>query len=210
MGIQNNLRKFIFIATFGILGSVAMIVLANTPIGKEFYADAWLNIGIPIFALTAYLLLVVKTWEKINNQQKLLWSLLLVAMTFFAVYETSDNWQYLPWGRASAFKTSDSFLVSMNKGDYEGATQYMKPCVREKVGTGVLRDENQTKPISWQFTDYKREYSSVSTIGTAKLVDGSEVRIEFQMSWNGFKWEIFSVIFGEPYKDAIIQFSWGC
>ena len=210
MGIQNNLRKFIFIATFGILGSVAMIVLANTPIGKEFYADAWLNICIPIFALTAYLLLVVKTWEKINNQQKLLWSLLLIAMTFFAVYETSDNWQYLPWGRASAFKTSDSFLVSMNKGDYEGATQYMKPCVREKVGTDVLRDENQTKPISWQFTDYKREYSSVSTIGTAKLVDGSEVRIEFQMSWNGFKWEIFSVIFGEPYKDAIIQFSWGC
>ena len=78
MGIQNNLRKFIFIATFGILGSVAMIVLANTPIGKEFYADAWLNIGIPIFSLTAYLLLVVKTWEKINNQQKLLWSLLLL------------------------------------------------------------------------------------------------------------------------------------
>ena len=210
MKIQNNLKKFIFIATFGILGGVVLIILFNTPKGKELNAEAWFDIVIAVFMLGAYAFTVFKDWKKRNFQQNSLWSVLLVLITLFTVYQATDKWQYLPWGRASAFNTADSFLVAMNQGDYEGATQYMKPCVREKVGTGVLRDESRTKPISWQLVDYERDYAFVSIIGTAKLIDDSVVRVEFQMQWNGFKWEVFSVIFGEPYKDAIIQFSWGC
>ncbi len=212
MSVQKTAKKRPF--TFQVFASIfigaSLAILANTSKGKELFADAWLNITTPVLMLGLYFFIVNKSWKKRNYQQNILWSVSLVFVALLAIYQISHNWQYLPWGRVSAFKTADNFLVAMKLGDYEGATKYMKPCVREKVGTGVLGDENQTKPISWQLTDYEREYSSASTIGTAKLVNGSEVRIEFKMRWNGYKWEVFSVIFGEPYRDAILQFSWGC
>lgn len=212
MIVQKKIKKssLIFLMIVSAIIGVGLPILANTPKGKELYADAWLDFIMPFIMFGAYLLIVVSTWKSKNNQQKFLWSGLLILITLFALYQTSDNWQYMPWGHASAFKTANSFLVSMNQSDYEGATQYMKPCVREEVGTRVLGNVGQTKPVSWQFTDYKREYAYVSIIGLAKLINGSDVRTEIKMQWNGFKWEIYSVIFGEPYKDAIIQFLWGC
>jgi hypothetical protein len=212
MSVQKSTKKmtFVLLLIAGSIGGASISLLVNTPKGKELYADAWLNIALGILSIGLVSFIMIKGWEKLSNRERSLWLTFLIFLTLLAVYTTSHNWQYLPWGRASAFQIADHFLVALSLGDYEGATQYMKPCVREKVGTDVLRAESQTKPVSWQFTEYERGYSSVSTIGTARLVDGSEVRIELRMRWNGLKWEVFSVIFGEPYKDAVIQFLWGC
>jgi hypothetical protein len=64
--------------------------------------------------------------------------------------------------------------------------------------------------MNWQWTDYENHSSFVSTIGTAKFIDNAELRIEIKLKWNGYKWEVYGVVFGEPYKDTRIEFSWGC
>ena len=170
-------------------------------------------IVIPVLAILTILLFVIVlvSWRSYSKNKRVLWTTLLTCQILGVLYLFSLNWGAFPWGQSSAFQTADNFLFAMNQGNYPGAVDMMRPCVMEYVGVEALGYEDQTKPINWQLTEYEvRNGGSVSIIGSAVFVTGIEHRIEISMKWNGFKWEVDGVIFGEPYKEPVIQFHWGC
>jgi hypothetical protein len=153
-------------------------------------------------SLVLSLVLMLFSWRKNNTRLKIISGFQVVFFLFMIIVMNTLNWGIFPWGRTTAFQTADKFLAVMKQGDYSGAIEYMRPCIQESA-RGDLGET--TKPISWQWTNYEYHPSFVSTIGAIKFVDGTELRLELRMKWNGFKWEIFGIIFGEPYKNPRIQ-----
>jgi hypothetical protein len=149
-------------------------------------------------------------WRKLENRSKIVLGIVLPVQLFSTIALFLLSWGIFPWGRAGALATADRFLSTMKQGDYLEATQYMQPCVRDFVGLDVLGTPEETRPTRWQWTDYESNGSFASTIGTARFIDNVELRIEIKLSWNGYKWELYGVTFGEPYKNPRLQFSWGC
>ena len=207
----NNMSEaslvFLIIAT--VLISVSLMFFPFTSRGIELHIDVWFKMIMPIFILGLNSFILTKEWKKKSNKQKFFLSALLGFLALSAVYQTSDNWQYSSWGRASAFNTVDNFLTTMKAGDYKGATQYIKPCAQQQFDIGSLEDGRYTKPISWQLTEYTNYNSYATIIGSSKLADKSEVPIEFRITWNGLKWEVFSVVFGK-FDNKTLQFSVDC
>ena len=163
----------------------------------------------PVAAIVEFISIVVQ-WRKHKIQFKIIVGIAIPMQLFGIIMLFLLNWGVFPWGRASAFETANLFLTAMKQGNYVKATQYMQPCVRDFVGVNSLGNPEETKPTDWQWTKYEYHPSFVSTIGTAQFIDNTELRIEVELSWNGYKWELYGVTFGEPYKDPRIQFSWGC
>ena len=87
MIVQKKIKKssLIFLIIVIAIVEIGLLILANTPKGKELYADAWLDFIMPFIMVGAYLLIVVSTWKSKNNQQKFLWSGLLIIVTLFAL-----------------------------------------------------------------------------------------------------------------------------
>jgi hypothetical protein len=161
-------------------------------------------------AVIGELIGVAFQWRKLENRSKVVLGIAVPVQLFGIIVLFLSSWGIFPWGRAGAFATADRFLATMKRGNYLEATQYMQPCVRDFVGLEVLGTPEETRPISWQWTGYESNGSFASTIGTAKFIDNAELRMEIELSWNGYKWELYGVTFGEPHKNPRVHFSWGC
>jgi hypothetical protein len=158
--------------------------------------------------LLGQLIGLVFNWGRYKTRFKVILSVGLLAQSFFVMMLFVLHWGAFPWGRVGAIATSDNFLTAMKDEDYFKATQYMNPCMQKIAGIDSLGKVEETRPISWQWTEYKYDVSWVSTIGKVKFVDNMELPIEVNLKWNGYKWELYGVTAGEPNKDPRIHFDW--
>lgn len=186
-----------------ILGG-SITILAYSPLGQKFDADAWLNITTPLLLIVAYALLIKSNWHKWRRLQKILMGIIafMVVLLFFASLYL--QWPRLPWGQAGAFQAADTFMSNLKDKDYTAARQQLTPVAqRNIIGFGGAK----AQPASWQLMSMDND--SIIT-GTAIFVDGTELPITLRMQWLNGHWQIYGVTFGDEFDDLRIDFMMCC
>lgn len=195
MGIRAIIQKpaFILQLIIGLFIGGGSEFFANSTKGKEIYADVWLQILLPLILLCGVITIILGTWKTVNRQRRFILICASVMLVLFAVSTTLYDWQYLPWGRASAFETADSFMTDLKNADSAAAYERLAPVAQNHI---PAKDFNypETQPASWHWESIDR-YSVIT--GDAAFADGTRSPIEIRLDWINYEWKIYGVKFGE-------------
>jgi len=199
MAVQQSKRKtaFIQIAIAIVIGG-SLVALADSPKGKEIYADVWLVTGSLILSFGLYTYVLITKWKSLSKKQRvaLVCGTLLTAWVAFG--SVSLHWPDLPWGQRSAIETANRFMADLQQADYASAYEKLSPVTQDSLTLDSLQQPN-AQPVSWSLQKIDR---NSKVFGTATFSDGVELPVEIRMRWLHYEWKIYGVEFGEWKQDA--------
>ena len=120
MSTKTTLRKPVFLLSLiiALIMTFGLEALAQTAKGKEVYADVWLDELVLFFSLCLCVVVISSQWKTASKGKKYLILAITGLSILLVISGTSQNWQYFPWSRASAFDTADEFMTDLQKQDF--------------------------------------------------------------------------------------------
>lgn len=188
----------VFLATL----MVGSVIFFQSQLAKERGLDVLFDLFAKVILLVALLAILQRNWHTARIGSKVVLGFLIACVAFFAISGLINDWPRLPWVKAEAFHTADTFLTDMQANDtasvWRSFTHRMQQCVK-------LEDLTQpdAQPISWELHGMDA-YTNIH--GTAIFADGQALSLTVRMLWDERQWRINGFWFGS-WDDGKLDYS---
>lgn len=189
MSAQTDPIQSRLLIVLALITGIALTVAINTEFAKNLGADIFVQVILKLMTALIFIYTLKTKW--VDWRLRIFGGIFISALSLSTVYSVTQNWTRLPWVKAEAFNTANSFLNSLKGRDGQAALAYLT--VDDKCVTPSDLLQPNAQPVGWVLTEMDK-FSNI--IGSAVFTDGEEANILLRMKWMDNRWRIDGMIFG--------------